>query len=79
MKKSLKKIPGIYHGCGNGRRSSCLRQLCIHVPVPRGIGQRPAVSDEPIKILMYSQITPRCRIWTAGWRFRRLRKSRVWT
>lgn len=56
--KVAEEDPGIYHGCGNGRRSSCLRQLCIHVPVRGGLGQRPAVSDEPIKISMYYADNP---------------------
>ena len=34
MKKSLKKILAF-------TMASCLRQLCIHVPVRGGLGQRP--------------------------------------
>lgn len=41
MKKSLKKILAFTMAAAMAAGSSCLRQLCIHVPVRGGIGQRP--------------------------------------
>ena len=38
MKKSLKKILAFTMAAA---MAACLRQLCIHVPVRGGLGQRP--------------------------------------